>query len=107
MCIRDRWECIRMSSYVYPSTPFTNAQAAGYTTDGFEVGMHLNTNCDDYTPTTLAQFMTVQMGDWAEKYSSLPPPDSQRTHCIAYSDWASTPKVELANGIRLDGNYYY
>ena len=30
-----------------------------------------------------------------------------RTHCIAWSDWATQPKVELAHGIRLDTNYYY
>ena len=28
-------------------------------------------------------------------------------HCLVWSDWASQPKVELANGIRLDTNYYY
>ena len=30
-----------------------------------------------------------------------------RTHCIAWSDWATQPKVELARGIRYDMNYYY
>ena len=47
------------------------------------------------------------MIDWSAKYRSLTAPVTNRTHCIAFSDWASTPKVELANGIRLDGNYYY
>ena len=37
----------------------------------------------------------------------MPSPTTNRTHCIAFSDWASQPKVELANGIRLDTNYYY
>ena len=32
---------------------------------------------------------------------------TNRTHCIAWSDWATQPKVELAHGIRLDTNYYY
>ncbi len=32
---------------------------------------------------------------------------SNRTHCIAFSDWSSQPKTELANGMRMDDNYYY
>ena len=32
---------------------------------------------------------------------------TNRTHCIAWSDWASEPVVELENGVRLDTNYYY
>ena len=38
---------------------------------------------------------------------AFPIPVTERTHCIAFSDWASTPKTELAHGMRLDGNYYY
>ena len=37
----------------------------------------------------------------------MPAPSTNRTHCIAWSDWASQPKVELDHGIRLDTNYYY
>ena len=29
------------------------------------------------------------------KFPSLPPPATNRTHCIAWSDWATQPKVEL------------
>ena len=51
------WECIRSSSYVYPNTAFSNAQAAaGYHADGFEVGIHVNTNCADWTPASLEDF---------------------------------------------------
>ena len=32
---------------------------------------------------------------------------TNRTHCIAWSDWATQPKVELDHGIRFDTNYYY
>ena len=32
---------------------------------------------------------------------------TNRTHCIAWSDYATQPKGELANGIRFDTNYYY
>ena len=37
----------------------------------------------------------------------MPPLRTNRTHCIAWSDYVTQPKVELANGIRFDTNYYY
>ena len=40
-------------------------------------------------------------------YPSIAAPATNRNHCIIYSDWSSVPRVELANGIRLDTNYYY
>ena len=40
-------------------------------------------------------------------YPGTPAPVSNRTHCVAWSDWASQPKIELAHGIRLDTNYYH
>jgi hypothetical protein len=106
-CAVAQWECIRSSSYVYPNTPLSNAAAAAYTADGFEVGVHINTNCADWTAATLDGFFTTQLSDWTAAYPSLPPPSTQRTHCIAWSDWASTPRVELTHGMRLDGSYYY
>ena len=106
-CSVAQWECIRGTSYVYPNSPLTDSQAAGYTAQGFEVSLHLNTGCADYTPGTLAGFFSGQLGSWAARYASIAAPSTHRTHCIAYSDWASTPKVELANNMRLDANYYY
>ena len=38
---------------------------------------------------------------------AFPGPFSNRTHCIVESDYSTQPHVELANGIRLDTNYYY
>ena len=35
------------------------------------------------------------------------PPRTNRTHCIAWSDWASEATVGREFGIRLDTNYYY
>ena len=32
---------------------------------------------------------------------------TNRTHCIAWSDYDTQPQVALAHGIRLDTNYYY
>ncbi len=39
-CVVANWECVRATSYIYPNSAITNAQAAGYLTDGFEVALH-------------------------------------------------------------------
>ncbi len=106
-CSVAQWECIRGSSYLYPSSPLTDAQAASFQAQGFEVSIHVNTNCADFTPQQLDGYFTDQLVDFHAEYPSVTGPVTHRTHCIAYSDWASTPKVQLAHGIRLDGNYYY
>nr|WP_253942430.1 DUF4082 domain-containing protein [Nocardioides sp. zg-1230] len=107
-CSVARWECPRFSSYIYPSTPMTNAQAAGFQTQGFEVGLHPQNNCTNFTSYQgLEDTYTSQLGTWRAKYTSLPSPTTSRFHCIVWSDWVSQPKAELASGIRLDTNYYY
>jgi hypothetical protein len=106
-CSVADWTCLRFSSYIYPNTPLTNAQATSYDQQGFEVGLHVNTNCDNWTPASLESFFASQLGSWGAKYTSLPAPLTNRTHCIAWSDWAGQPLVELRHGIRLDTNYYY
>ena len=55
----------------------------------------------------LESFYSSQLAAFAADYPSLNSPATNRTHCIAWSDWATQPKVELENGIRLDTNYYY
>jgi hypothetical protein len=105
-CSVAAWECIRGTSYVFPGT-ITAAQANQYTTSGFEVALHVTTGCSDYTAGSLANDFTSQLGQFRALYPTLPALVSNRTHCIPWSDWASHPKVELANGIRFDTNYYY
>lgn len=106
-CSVDDWECIRATSYIYTNTPLTDAQAAAYNAEGFEIGLHVNTNCDNWTPLSLESFFASQLSLWNSKYASLPAPTTNRTHCIAWSDWATEALVELSHGIRLDTNYYY
>ena len=106
-CSVANWECVRSSSYIFPNGAMTNAQAAGYQNDGFELGRHVDTGCVDFTPSSLDQDYDDQLADFAATYPSLPDQDTSRTHCIAWSDWATQPKVELDHGIRLDTNYYY
>ena len=101
------WGCVRGTSYMYPNTGITNSAAAAYEAQGFELGLHVNTNCADWTPATLADFYASQLASFASNFSSVPAPSTNRTHCITWSDWATQPHVERANGIRLDTNYYY
>ncbi|MGJ0483987.1 MAG: N,N-dimethylformamidase beta subunit family domain-containing protein [Methylomicrobium sp.] len=106
-CNVNNWECVRGTSYIYTSTPLTNTQAANYTAQGFEVGLHINTNCDNFTPASLETFYTQQITDWQTKYTSIPAPITERHHCIAFSDWITAVQTELNHNIRLDTNYYF
>ncbi|MDQ1478833.1 MAG: hypothetical protein QOE62_4062, partial [Actinomycetota bacterium] len=106
-CNVANWECVRSTSYVYTGTPLTNQQATAYTQQGFEVGLHVSTDCVDWTSASLANAYSAQLADWHAKYTTVPGPVSNRTHCIPESDYSTQPHVELANGIRLDTNYYY
>jgi hypothetical protein len=106
-CAVENWECVRSSSYIY-TNPFMTAAAAGaYQARGFEIGLHLNTGCADWTPSTLAEFYEDQLESFQTTYPSLNAPSTNRTHCIVWSDWGTQPKVEAAKGIGLDTSYYY
>ena len=106
-CSVTDWKCLRFTSYIYPGTPLTNAQASAYNAQGFEVGLHTTTNCTDFTDADLNNDFSSQLGQWRGIFTSLPPPTTNRTHCIPWSDWLGEPTAELAHGIRFDTNYYY
>jgi hypothetical protein len=106
-CSVANWECVRGTSYIYTNTPISNAAAAAYNASGFEIALHVSTNCSDWTPTTLQTFYSTQLSQFASAFPGLPAPTTNRTHCIVWSDYATQPQVELARGIRLDTNYYY
>jgi hypothetical protein len=107
-CSVALWECARFTSYVYPGSPLTNSQAASFNSQGFEIGLHPQNGCTNYSsPANLEASYTQQLDAWNDRYTSIPMPTTSRYHCIVWSDWASQPKTELANGIRLDTNYYY
>ncbi len=106
-CVVDLWQCLRFTSYVYPSTPLTNSQAASYNAAGFEIGLHPQNGCGNYTPSTLDSDYSTQLSSWKQAFPSLPSPVSSRYHCLVWSDWFSQPTTELKYGIRLDTNYYY
>jgi hypothetical protein len=106
-CSVADWGCVRSTSYIYPGTPISSAQIAAYTAQGFEVALHVTTNCEDWTPSSLESIYADQLAEFSSTYSAAGPPRTNRTHCIAWSDYDTQPKVELNHGIRLDANYYY
>jgi hypothetical protein len=106
-CSVANWTCPRFTSYIYRNTPLTKASALNYVTRGFEVALHPNNGCQDYTPASLEQTFASQLASWQSKYSSLPAPATNRTHCLVWTDWAGEPKTELAHNIRLDTTFYY
>jgi hypothetical protein len=106
-CTVADWTCPRFTSYIYTATPLSNSAAAGYDAQGFEVALHPDTDCEDYTPASLANTFSTQLSQWHAKYTSLPGPLTNRTHCLVWSDWLGEPTTELANGERFDVTYYY
>ena len=94
-CNVANWECVRSTSYVYANTPITDQQAAGYASQGFEIGLHPTTGCNDWTPASLASTYTTELGDWHAAFPSLASPTTNRTHCIVESDY-STPAAGRA-----------
>lgn len=106
-CSLADWQCVRSTSYIYPGTPISSSQVAAYTAQGFEVALHVTTECSDWTPSSLESFYVDQLAEFASTYPTAAAPRTNRTHCIAWSDYDTQPKVELNHGIRLDANYYY
>jgi hypothetical protein len=106
-CSVENWECYRSTTWMYTDSVITPAEALEYHNQGFEFGVHVNTGCANWTPSTLDDFFEDDLASFAAKYLGLPAQKTNRTHCIAWSDWATHPKVELKHGIRLDENYYY
>ena len=106
-CSVANWECVRGTSYVYPSTPLTDAQVAQYTSDGFEVGLHVTTGCSDFTASSLQGTYDQQVPEWLAQFPSGGPLRTQRHHCIVWSDWSSAAQVQLSKGMRLDTSYYF
>ena len=108
-CSVADWECVRGTSYIYENTPMTNAQAAalrGRRLRGRPAREHELQQLD-LAGESRVLLLRASSTASRDKYTSVPAPSTNRTHCIAWSDWASQPKVELAHGIRLDTNYYY
>ena len=83
------------------------SQASYYDGLGFEVAVHVSTECANWTPSSLEAFYADQLSEFGSYHPSLSAPVTERTHCIVWSDYVTQPQVQLNHGIRLDTNYYY
>jgi hypothetical protein len=106
-CSVANWDCIRSTGYLYVGSTFNDSMAKHYNDLGFEVALHVLTDCGNYNQTQLQNFITNQFSVFNAVFPSIPTPTTNRTHCIAWSDFSMPAEVEAANGIRLDVNYYY
>ncbi|HQU93392.1 MAG TPA: DUF4082 domain-containing protein, partial [Pyrinomonadaceae bacterium] len=62
-CSVDEWKCIRGTSYVYPGTPINSPGT--YQAQGFEIGLHVSTGCNNYSSqASLDSMFTDQLGDF-------------------------------------------
>ncbi len=103
----EDWELIRGTSYIYPTTLMSDSAVAGYTAQGFEIALHLNTGCAGYTRESLESFFTTQVAAFASAFPSLPSPQTLRNHCIGWSGYTLLPEVAVEYGIRFEASYYY
>lgn len=106
-CSVEDWQCVRATTYIYTSTPFSGYQA--YVADGFEIANHTNSSpgCTNWTPSSLDSAITAQLASMAQNYPDNPPSKTNRTHCVLWSDYDSEPQILLNHGIRFDTTYYY
>ena len=105
-CVVADWECVRSTSYIYPDSVLTNAQAAAYVAEGFEVALHpVVASCpttSDHRGGARRRLRHAAGALRRRRYTSMPAPVTSRTHCVYWPDWASNAKVEAARGIRMD-----
>jgi hypothetical protein len=107
-CQSANWECIRSTSYIYNSTPgMEDAASSGFVREGFEVALHVTSQCENWTRATLSAFYTDQIARFRAQRPSVPAVQTNRTHCIAWSDYVTQAKVARAHGVRFDTNYYF
>lgn len=106
-CNVANWDCVRSTTYVYPYSQLSGEDIEAYEAQGHEFGVHLTTNCGDYTFESLSEIFSFESTAYTESYPSANPQRTLRTHCVAFSDWFSQPTLELDYGIRLDTNYYH
>jgi hypothetical protein len=101
------WNSVRATSYIYTGTPISNAEVQAFQNQGFEISLHLNTGCEDFTAASLNNDLTTQIAQLSAQLPSIANPVTHRTHCLVWSDWATASKQQALKGIRLDVNYYY
>ncbi|WKL25265.1 hypothetical protein Q1M63_10170 (plasmid) [Sinorhizobium meliloti] len=106
-CSLVDWECYRATSWMYTTSGLTAEEARAYAAAGFDIGVHVNTGCKNVEPPEFSGIFSRELHDFRAKYRDLPAQTGSRTHCLPWSEWAGTPKVEARYGVRMDLNYYH
>ena len=107
-CSVDNWECLRATSWFYVGIPLTNNQAVNYLNQGFDMGVHEENGCNNFSSfSDLNAFYTNQLAQLHSAYPGLPNQTGNRFHCLVWSDWLTQAKVELSHGMRFSLDYYY
>ena len=104
-CSVADWQCVRATSYTFDRAAVPGA--VGFQNKGFEIALHLTTNCNDETASELSDEWARQLPAWKTAFPGIATPRTNRTHCIVWTDWVGEATAERAQGVRLDTNYYY
>jgi hypothetical protein len=93
---------------MFPYTPIPDSDVAAFQAQGFELSVHVDTGCADWSSREQLDAMySSQIAELRANLPSIAAPRTHRTHCVVWSDFETQPLVELAHGIRLDTTYYY
>ncbi len=107
-CVFNDWDCIRSTSYQFVDySLITDAQAATYEQQGFELALHPDSGCAVPSRAGYAAMMSEQLIALSRSYPSITPPTTSRNHCVFWMDYTTVAEEEEKLGIHLDTNYYY
>ena len=81
-CVVANWECVRASYIYHRAAASVECPGREYTAQGFEVGVHINTDCADFTPASPGSFY-VQQIDRFQGFVSAGSYPLYRAHIIA------------------------
>lgn len=102
------WTAYRATSWFYVGIPLTDSAAAVYNSLGFDMGVHVQNGCANFTSfANLDSSYTPQLQAFQQNYPSLPLQTTHRFHCVVWSNWSTQAKVEASHGIRYSMDYYY
>ncbi len=111
-CTVSDWNCARSTSLVFHQVSLSVTERSAYAAMGFEFGTHMALKendgaCTNANETAWRAAYTARLTEFATKYSGLPAQTTTRVHCIATESWDTHAQLALANGLRIDMNYYY
>ncbi|WP_185996142.1 Ig-like domain-containing protein [Nocardioides campestrisoli] len=106
-CDVARWECARATSWLYPESGMTAERADRLSRQGFDLGAHVTTHCQNWSRKSLDLAFTDGLRRFRERFPGLPAQRGSRLHCIVWSDPVTQPRIGRAHGVRFDMNYYY